>query len=84
MFEEDLDIKAIREGIKALCLKFPNEYWRNKDRTRTYPVEFVKMLSEHGYLGCLIPEEYGGSPVDDVSEATVSYTHLTLPTILLV
>ncbi|MEC9070144.1 MAG: acyl-CoA dehydrogenase family protein, partial [SAR324 cluster bacterium] len=61
MFEEDQDIKAIREGIKALCLKFPNEYWRDKDRTRTYPVEFVKMLSEHGYLGCLIPEEYGGS-----------------------
>ena len=61
MFDEDQDIKAIREGIKALCLKFPNEYWRDKDRTRTYPVEFVKMLSEHGYLGCLIPEEYGGS-----------------------
>lgn len=61
MFNEDQDIKAIREGIKALCLNFPNEYWREKDRTRTYPVEFVKMLSEHGYLGCLIPEEYGGS-----------------------
>ena len=61
MFNEDQDIKAIREGIKALCLKFPNEYWREKDRTRTYPTEFVKSLSDHGYLGCLIPEEYGGS-----------------------
>ena len=61
MFDEDQDIKAIRDGIKALCLKFPNEYWREKDRTRTYPVEFVKALSDHGYLGCLIPEEYGGS-----------------------
>ena len=60
MFNEDQDIKAIREGIKALCLKFPNEYWREKDRTRTYPTEFVKSLSDHGYLGCLIPEEYGG------------------------
>ncbi len=61
MFNEDQDIKAIREGIKALCHKFPNEYWREKDRTRTYPTEFVKSLSDHGYLGCLIPEEYGGS-----------------------
>ena len=61
MFDEDQDIKAIREGIKALCLKFPNEYWREKDQTRTYPTEFVKALSDHGYLGCLIPEEYGGS-----------------------
>ena len=63
MFNEDQDIKAIREGIKALCLKFPNEYWREKDRTRTYPTEFVKSLSDHGYLGCVIPEEYGGSGV---------------------
>ena len=61
MFEEDQDIKAIRDGIKALCLKFSNTYWREKDRTRTYPVEFVKSLSDHGYLSCLIPEEYGGS-----------------------
>ena len=61
MFEEDQEIKPIRDGIKALCLKFPNEYWREKDRTRTYPTEFVKSLSDHGYLGCLIPEEYGGS-----------------------
>jgi len=61
MFDEDQDIKAIREGIKSLCLKFPNEYWREKDRTRTYPREFVEALSSHGYLGCLIPEEYGGS-----------------------
>ena len=61
MFDEDQDIKAIREGIKSLCLKFPNEYWREKDRTRTYPREFVEALSSDGYLGCLIPEEYGGS-----------------------
>ena len=61
MFDEDQEIKPIRDGIKALCLKFPNQYWREKDRTRTYPTEFVKALSDHGYLGCLIPVEYGGS-----------------------
>ena len=61
MFEEDQDISAIREGIKSLCTKFPNKYWREKDGSRSYPEEFVKALSDHGYLGCLIPEEYGGS-----------------------
>ena len=61
MFNEDQGLKAIREGIKAMCLNFPNAYWREKDRTRTYPTEFVKSLSDHDYLGCLIPEEYGGS-----------------------
>ena len=61
MFEDDQDISAIREGIKSLCEKFPDKYWREKDRSRNYPEEFVKALSDHGYLGCLIPEEYGGS-----------------------
>ena len=61
MFEDDQDISAIREAIKSLCEKFPEKYWRQTDRSRSYPKEFVKALSDHGYLGCLIPEKYGGS-----------------------
>ncbi len=61
MFEYDQDICTIREGIKSLCIKFSGNYWREKDKSRSYPEEFVKALSNHGYLGCLIPEEYGGS-----------------------
>jgi hypothetical protein len=30
-------------------------------RRRAYPTEFVKALTEAGYLAALIPEEYGGS-----------------------
>ncbi len=55
------DIAAIREGVRALCARFPGEYWRGKDRERAYPGEFVAALTEAGYLACLIPEEYGGS-----------------------
>jgi acyl-CoA dehydrogenase len=54
-------IDDIREGVRALCARFPGEYWREKDRERRYPTEFVRALTEAGYLGCLIPEEYGGS-----------------------
>tara|TARA_B100001996_G_scaffold371724_1_gene347382 strand:+ start:91 stop:1251 length:1161 start_codon:yes stop_codon:yes gene_type:complete len=61
MFEDDQQIHIIRDGIKSLCEKFPEKYWRAMDRSRSYPAEFVKALSDHGYLGCLIPEEYGGS-----------------------
>ena len=61
MFEDDQDISAIREGIKSLCDRFTDKYWREKDRLRSYPEEFVKALSDHGYLGCLIPQKYGGS-----------------------
>jgi alkylation response protein AidB-like acyl-CoA dehydrogenase len=47
--------------VRALCAKFPGEYWRALDRERAYPTEFVVALTEAGYLAALIPEEYGGS-----------------------
>ncbi|HXD45567.1 MAG TPA: acyl-CoA dehydrogenase family protein [Pseudolabrys sp.] len=51
----------IREGVRALCERFPGEYWRGLDRDRAYPTDFVRALTEAGYLAGLIPEEYGGS-----------------------
>ncbi len=51
----------VRAGVRALCAKFPGEYWRALDRERAYPTEFVAALTKAGYLGALIPEEYGGS-----------------------
>src|SRR5262249_13107076 len=51
----------IRDGVRALCAKFPGEYWRALDRDRAYPSEFVAALTKAGYLAALIPEEYGGS-----------------------
>jgi alkylation response protein AidB-like acyl-CoA dehydrogenase len=59
----------IREAVQKLCLAFPGEYWRAKDRDRAYPTEFVRTLTEEGYLSVLIPEEYGGSGLG-ISAAT--------------
>ena len=51
----------IRGSVRALCNKFPGEYWRTLDRERAYPTEFVTALTQAGYLAALIPEHYGGS-----------------------
>jgi alkylation response protein AidB-like acyl-CoA dehydrogenase len=51
----------IRTSVRALCAKFPGEYWRGLDRERAYPADFVAALTKAGYLAALIPEEYGGS-----------------------
>ena len=51
----------IREEVRKLCARFPGEYWRDLDARRAYPTEFVRALTEAGYLGALIPEEYGGA-----------------------
>ena len=51
----------IREAVRKLCADFPGTYWQALDRERTYPTEFVRALTEAGFLSVLIPEEFGGS-----------------------
>ena len=59
--QDSEEISSIRAAVRALCAKFPGEYWRTLDRERAYPIEFVTALTEAGFLAALIPEEYGGS-----------------------
>jgi acyl-CoA dehydrogenase len=59
-FTEPQDARAIREAVRALCARFPGEYWRGLEPDR-YPTEFVGALTEAGWLAALIPERYGGS-----------------------
>src|ERR1700716_2116120 len=61
----------IRDAVRALCLKFDGAYWRTLDRERGYPTEFVKALTEAGWLSILIPEEYGGSGLGISAAAAV-------------
>ena len=55
------ELQDIRDAVAKLCATFPMDYWRELDRERRYPTDFVRALTEAGYLSCLIPEEYGGS-----------------------
>jgi len=57
----DETFPEIRESVRRLCARFPGEYWRKLDAERAYPTEFVRALTEAGFLSVLIPEEYGGS-----------------------
>ena len=51
----------IRDAVGRLCDDFPNEYWMKLDKADAYPHDFVAALTVSGFLGALIPEEYGGS-----------------------
>ena len=55
------DYPEIRDSVRRLCADFPGAYWRKLEETEAYPTEFVKALTDAGYLGALIPEAYGGS-----------------------
>ena len=50
----------LRQAVQELCDKFPGSYWRELDTARRYPTEFVDAVTAAGYLGALIPQEYGG------------------------
>ncbi|WP_424971571.1 acyl-CoA dehydrogenase family protein [Dinoroseobacter sp. S76] len=51
----------IREAVARLCEDFPDAYWNDLDARDAYPKDFVRTLTESGFLGALIPEAYGGS-----------------------
>lgn len=55
------DYPEIREGVQAICSRFPTSYWRDLDKRDAFPDDFVAAMTEAGYLAALIPEDYGGS-----------------------
>jgi alkylation response protein AidB-like acyl-CoA dehydrogenase len=64
----------IREEVRKLCARFPGEYWRKLDQDRAYPTAFVAALTEAGYLGALIPEEFGGAGLNLAGAAAILET----------
>jgi acyl-CoA dehydrogenase len=52
---------GIREAVRALCARFPDEYFRRIDAERGYPDAFVDALIGAGWLAAMIPEAYGGT-----------------------
>jgi acyl-CoA dehydrogenase len=60
----------LRGGVRDLCKAFPDSYWRELDARREYPEDFVKAVTDAGYLAALIPEAFGGSGLG-IMEASV-------------
>ncbi|TDE11826.1 acyl-CoA dehydrogenase family protein [Jiangella asiatica] len=59
-FELSEERAEIRQTVRQLCAKFPDSYWRELDQKRAYPEEFLRTMLDSGWLGVLIPTEYGG------------------------
>jgi alkylation response protein AidB-like acyl-CoA dehydrogenase len=62
--------ELIRKEVSALARSFPPEYWLEKDARAEYPWEFVRAFGQAGWLGVIVPEEYGGSGLG-VTEAAL-------------
>ncbi|MFL5427909.1 MAG: acyl-CoA dehydrogenase family protein [Myxococcales bacterium] len=66
----DASYQEIRDPVRALCARFDSAYWQRLDRESAYPEEFVRALTEAGWLAALIPQEYGGAGLG-LAEASV-------------
>src|SRR5919109_904296 len=62
--------RSLRQNIREISARFPDGYWRRLDAQRGYPEEFVRALTQAGFLAALIPTEYGGSSLG-IAEASV-------------
>jgi acyl-CoA dehydrogenase len=50
----------LRRAVRSLCGDFDLTYWDQKDAEHEFPAEFFEAFAKAGFLGTLIPEEYGG------------------------
>jgi len=62
--------ELIRKEVGTLARSFSSDYWLEKDRKAEYPWEFIRAFADGGWLGAIVPEEYGGSGLG-VTEAAL-------------
>src|ERR1035437_5173334 len=70
MSDIESSFREYREPVRELCGKFDNRYWQHVEATSGYPDEFVKALTDAGWLAALIPAEFGGGGLG-ITEASV-------------
>jgi alkylation response protein AidB-like acyl-CoA dehydrogenase len=61
---------TVREAIAKICSRFPESYWLDIDNTARWPSEFQEEIANAGWLGIMMPSEYGGSELG-LAEATI-------------
>ena len=64
------DYDDLRDGVRRVCSKFDDAYWRECDENHDFPWAFYDALAEGGWIGIAIPEEYGGGG-QGITEASI-------------
>ena len=72
-----IDTKQIRESVATICQKYGEKYWRDLDKKKEYPTDFVKEMTKSGFLNILIPQEYGGAGLG-LKEACIVLEEISL------
>jgi len=60
-FELTDEQRQIYEYGTSLTKEFDNKYWLEHARNHTFPADLYKKIANDGFLGLMVPEEYGGA-----------------------
>ena len=66
--------RQIRDAVQALCDRFDDAWWLERDRTATFPHEFHRAMAEAGWLGIAMPVEHGGAGLGITEAALMMQT----------
>jgi acyl-CoA dehydrogenase len=86
MVEAIAEEKMIRDFVTQVAKKYDREYWLAKAREGAFPEELWQELGEAGFLGMVIPPEYGGGGLGlrQMSVLMEEMSHCGIPLLLLV
>ena len=73
-FELNEQQQAIRSAIEKICAQFDDDYWLARDTDGAFPEEFVKAITDGGWLGIAMPEAYGGAGLGITETAIMAHT----------
>jgi acyl-CoA dehydrogenase len=65
------DLELMRTSVRKLAESFSDDYWFDADKNKRYPWEFINAFAEGGWLGLLMPEEYGGMGLGMTEAGTI-------------
>ena len=69
--DQQLDVQG---AVQRICERFSENYWLERDADGEFPEEFVKAITDGGWLGIAMPEEYGGSGLGITESAVLAHT----------
>jgi len=72
-FELTDEQKSIQAAIQKICQQFDDAYWLARDTDGTFPEDFVKAITEGGWLGIAMPEAYGGAGLGVTETAIMAH-----------
>lgn len=63
MFQVDSDeqLMLVKESARNFAVNYIKPYVMEWDQAQTFPIDVFKKLGEHGFMGIVVPEQYGGS-----------------------